>query len=172
MAGLVLEEAFGRSAVAAGNVGQVVAVPLAGRVAVEAEQAARQAGDGTREVRPKTGPVAAGLFDRLGELGIADVGPLTLEDKIRLLELIVLVKHHVGEVVRRAPRHLDLEADAPRFVLVFVDQLRPELGANFFFGVRPLLGVVRVDVADSLVLALPYDFRVAVRDGAFNVSLC
>ena len=150
-AGLVLVEApLRRPAVGYGDVGDVVGVALARGERVEAEEAAREAGDGAAVGRGEAASVAAGLLHRLREFGVGDLRLLALEHEPRRLEVVVFVKDEVGLEVGGSGGNGDFESDALRGVAVLVEEFRPEFGADFLFGVGPALGVVGGDVAYAL----------------------
>jgi hypothetical protein len=151
----------------------VVPVTLAGGELVEAQETTGQAGDGAGISRAEAGAIAAGLLDGLGELGVAHVGALALEDEPGGFQLVILVgiDDDIGSVVGRAARYLDFETDALGTILILVDQLGPELGAHLFLGIGPAFRVIRVDVVDTLCFPLAGDFGVAVFDGLFEVGL-
>jgi len=73
--------------------------------------------------------------------------------------------------MRRAAWHLHLEAYALGLVFIFVDQLGPELGADFFLGVGIPLGMICHDVMNALGLAIAGYLGVAVFNGLLEVGL-
>ena len=99
----------------------MVAVALAGREAVEIQQAAGKAGYGAAVGRAQAGPVAASLLDGLVKGGVGQFGALALENEVGRLQFVVVVDHQVGVVVGSPPGNVHLKADAFRRVFVLVD---------------------------------------------------
>ena len=168
-----VETPRGWLAVAHGDVGDDVAVALASGVfleVVEAQQAAREAGNDTRKLGLEAGAIAARLLNGLGTLGVGDVGAFALEDEVAVFLFLIRVDDEVGAVVRRAALHLHLDADALGLVFVFVNQFRPKLGAHFFLRVGPALRVIRSDVVDALRFAFTGEPGVPVFNRALEES--
>ena len=170
LAGVLVEAPVRRPAVPARDVGKVVLVAFARGRVVEAQQAAGESGDcaavgGVAE----TAAIAARLLDRLRELGVGNIRLLALKHKPRVFELVISIDDEVRLEVRRTARNGDLKAHALRRVLVLVDEFGPQFGANLLLRVRPALGVIGSNVADTLALALAGELCVAVREGAFEV---
>lgn len=75
----------------------------------------------------------------MGKFCVRYIRTLAFEYEIRLLEVIVAVDNEVRVVVWRAPRNIDLKANALRRIFVLIDQLRPEFRPDLLLWIGRLV---------------------------------
>src|SRR5262249_5098401 len=153
-----VESPFRRLAVADRDISEDVFVPFLRFGLGEVEEPTREFSNGAAVGRAQAGAVAAGLFDRLGKLSVADIGAFALKNKVWVLQLVVFVDNKVRFVRRGAAGNGDLETNALGRVFVLADEFGPEFGADFFLWVRPALVVVGCNIVDALGFSFPDEF--------------